>query len=497
MELGLDITTILTAFGSLWLGLAVGIVIGVLPGMGPLLGIVLAIPFTYYLEPVAAIALLIGIYQGGNYGGAVAAIAIGVPGTPMAAATLLDGYPMGRLGQANRALEIALVASVFGTTFSAIALIFAAPALALIARSFGPSEVALLAVLGMVAVASLTEGSFLKGAAAALFGLSAATIGSDPLVGTPRFNMGSNDLAGGLTLVAVLMGAFAVSEVAIQIAERPRRAQEKSALRFKLERTGLGSVLKRPVNYLRSSLVGVIIGVIPGLGGVTSAYVAYKLARDRSDEPNTFGKGAEDGVVASEAANSATTGGALVPMLAVGIPGEPVVAAMMGGLLIHGLTPGPRLFVDHPEIVNGIFLMFLIGALSLYPLARALQMKVLRLIQIPFGLLMALVAGTSVLGVYLVQQYWLDLWQFVVFGVIGILFRLAGVPLSAFVLGYILGPIFEVNLRRLSIITEGDYYGFIAGRPASLVFLVFIVLALAAPIWRSAKRLRKGQIGHS
>lgn len=482
-------------------GLAFGITIGVLPGMGPLLGVVLAIPFTFYMDPVSSLALLIGIYQGGNYGGAVSATILGIPGTPMAAATLLDAYPMAARGDTSRAISLALVASVFGSIASAIVLIMVAPALAEFALRFGPSETFALALLGLTAIATLSQGSTIKGLLSGLLGLIFATIGADPITGYQRFNFGFVDLQGGVTLVAFMMGIFAVSELLVQL-ERPIGTWANGSAGSGRGRVGfiwsVFSTLKsRFGGLMRSSATGIGIGIIPGIGGVTSAFLSYKLAKDFSDEPESFGKGADDGVIASESANSATTGGALIPMLAIGIPGDPVTAAMMGGLLLQGLTPGPTLFMEQASVIHGILGSFLIGAILLLPVGMALVSVFVRLLRIPFSALLATVLILCTIGTFLVQRYTFDLWQLWFFGALGYAMRKANIPLSPAVIGFVLGPLFEVNLRRTTMITGNDPIGFLLGRPVTLVIFALILAALLYPLAqaRYAGKRRAAQSG--
>ena len=341
-------------------GLVIGTIIGVLPGLGPLLGVTLAIPFTFHMDPVSSLALLIGIYQGGSYGGAISATLLGIPGTPIAAATLLDAYPMAKAGRASEAVSLATVGSwVGGIVGGLLLLLFFAPLLAAVAIKFGPAEKLGLALLGLTAIATLSQGSTVKGLLSGAVGLLLATIGVDPFTSIDRFNFGLTSLTGGLTFVSLLVGLFAISELLVQIETGVRAWDAVSRVGFTV-RT-LKTTLTHCFGYLRASVTGVIVGVIPGIGGVTSSFLAYKLARDFSKRADRFGKGEPEGVIATESANSATTGGALIPMLAIGIPGDPIVAVMMGGLLIHGLSPGPTLFFTNVEVLNGIFAIFLVG----------------------------------------------------------------------------------------------------------------------------------------
>ena len=473
----------LAQFAALFIGLVLGIVIGVLPGLGPLLGVTLAIPFTFHMDPVSSIALLIGFYQGGSYGGAVTATVLGIPGTPIAAATLLDAHPMALAGRSSEAVTLATIASWVGGLVGGAVLLLIAPALARIAVRFGPAETFALAVLGLTAIASLSQGSTIKGLLSGLFGLMFASIGSDPFTGIARFNFGRTELSGGLTFVALLVGLFAISEVLTQI-ERPIRswqASDRIGVAFGVFKT----LYTRFFSYLRASTIGVAIGIIPAVGGVTSAFLAYKLARDFSKQPERFGHGAPEGVIASEAANSATTGGALIPMLALGIPGDPIVAVMMGGLLIHGVTPGPMLFFTNVEILNGIFATFLVGAFLLLPLGLLLLPVFVRVLRVPHDYLLSGVLLLAIFGTYAVQRQTLDLWIMWVFGVIGYAMRKTGFPLAPLVIGFVLGPIVEVNLRRTATLADSDLLGYFFGRPIALGVMAAAFLALIVPAART------------
>jgi len=489
---GVGVALELSTLLPLVLGILFGLVVGVLPGMGPLLGVVLAIPFTFHLPPVPSIALLIGIYQGGYFGGAITATVLGIPGTPMAAATLLDAYPMALRGQASEAVTLTAVASFVGTLLSGLALLFLAPALAEFALGFGPSETFALALLGLCASVTLSQGAMLKGMLAALFGLALATMGTDPITGLRRFNLGFTELEGGIGLVPMFMGLFAVSELLVQL-EKPVRAwQAVGRIRpvlsvFRTLGTRLG-------DYLRSSVIGIAVGIVPATGGVPASFMAYATAKSLSRRPQGFGKGEARGVIASEAANSATVGGALIPTLALGIPGDPVAAAMMAGLLIQGLTPGPMLFFTHVQVLDGIFAAFILGSLLLLPISLASIPIFVRVLRVPHAALQAAIALLCVLGVFLVQRYVVDLWQLAAFGLIGYLFRKTGVPLAPPTIGFVLGPFIEDNLRRTTIVMGEDVLGFLAGRPITLVIFALVALVLAAPVIRAGiRRVTRGR----
>jgi len=462
------------------IGLVIGIVIGVLPGLGPLLGVTLAIPFTFELDTVTGVALLMGIYQGGSFGGAITAILLGIPGTPIAAATLLDGRPMAERGQASQAVTLATTASWFGGVFSGIALLVFAPVLADFALEFGPAEIFCLALLGLTAIATLSDGSALKGLFAGILGLLFAAVGTDPYTGISRFNFGITELSSGITFVALLVGLFAVPEVLFQFERRAGQVGPVSGVRFDV---GVLRTLKnRLVTYARSSLIGVVVGTVPGIGGVVSSFMSYKFARDFSDRKEEYGKGAPDGVIATEAANSSTTGGALIPMLSLGIPGDPIVAVMMGGLLVHGITPGPTLFLTEPDIVAGIFALFLFGALLLLPLGALFFPLFVRVLKIPQGILIVVVVLLAVYGTYTVQGRVFDLWTMMAFGAFGYAMVKLDIPRAPLIIGFVLGPVVEVNLRRMSSLAQADPIDYLLGRPLSLFILALALLALAYPL---------------
>tara|TARA_B110000211_G_scaffold234952_1_gene307743 strand:- start:2782 stop:4278 length:1497 start_codon:yes stop_codon:yes gene_type:complete len=461
------------------IGVMLGTIIGALPGCGPMMGVTLTIPFTYYLDPVSSLALLIGIYQGGSFGGAISATLVGIPGTPIAAATLLDAYPMSQSGRASEAITLATVASWFGGCFGGIVLLFAAPSLASFALSFGPAERLGLALIGLTAIASLSAGSTVKGLMSGALGLMLATVGSDPFTGVNRFDFGLPELTGGLTFVSLLVGLFAISEMLVQLESTTPTARITEKVRFSTK--CLWSLITDWGNYLRSSLIGVLVGVVPGVGGVTSAFLSYKISKDMSPDKEQYGKGAPGGVVATEAANSATTGGALLPMLSLGIPGDPIVAVMMGGLLIHGVTPGPAFMLTNAPMLNGILGIFFIGAFLLLPIGWLLLPVFVRILSIPKSFLTTLILVLCIFGTYATNRELFDIWLLWIFGLLGYAMRKGGVPLSPLVIGFVLGPIVEESLRRLATISGNDFWGFLIGRPIALTCFALIAAMLIGP----------------
>ena len=465
----------------LLVGLAIGIIVGALPGVGPLLGVIMAIPFTFYADPVAAMALLIGIYQGGSYGGAVAATMIGIPGTPMAAATMLDARPMALAGRASEAVTLSTIGSTVGGVISALVLIAVAPQLASIALKFGPAETAAFALLGLTALGALSGNAPLKGWAMGFMGLFIATIGLDPVSGVQRFTFGSTYFDAGITLVPLLVGLFSISEVLMQV-EKPIKASDTGTAAAASAKA-FGSLVRRPINYIRSSLTGVFVGIIPGIGGVTASFLSYRLATTfRKKHDAEFGEGNPDGVIASETANSAVTGGALIPMMSLSIPGDPIVAVLMGGLMLQGIQPGPQLFLQNADVAQGIFLIFLLGALLLLPLGLVFIRGVVRMLRLPQWGIMAGVLLISLVGTYSVARQINDLWLLIVFGLLGYLLRKADYPLAPLVIGFVLGPIFEANFRRTVLISQGDLIAYIGSRPITMTVLAVILIFIALPL---------------
>lgn len=474
------------------IGVALGIIIGALPGVGPLLGVVMAIPFTFYMEPVAGMALLIGIYQGGSYGGALAASVIGIPGTPMAAATLLDAYPMALSGRASEAVTLSTIGSCFGGAVSALMLIAISPQLAAIALKFGPSETAAFALLGLTTLGALSGNSPLKGWMMGFLGLFVATVGLDPVTGVQRFTFGWVYFDSGITLIPLLVGLFSISEVLMQV-ENPVRARDATSAVAASARA-FGSLLNRSVNYVRSSLTGVFVGILPGVGGVTASFLAYRMAMYfRKPEDPEFGKGNPDGVVASETANSAVTGGALIPMMSLSIPGDPIVAVLLGGLMLKGIQPGPHMFLEHIDVVQGIFAIFLIGAILILPLGLLFIRGIVRLLRLPQWSIMAGVLMISLVGTYAVSRQIFDLGLLLFFGLVGYFLRKANYPLAPIVVGFVLGPIFESNFRRTALIAQGDLASYVAGRPITLAVLVVTATFVITPLLMHLHKKRQNQ----
>jgi len=474
-----------------------GISIGALPGMGPMLAIVLLIPFTLKFSPVAGILSLLAVYIGGVYGGSISAITLGIPGTPIAVATLFDGRPMAQQGKANEALGLALSASIFGGILSAIILMFSAPALARAATKFGPPEFFVLGILGLTTIASVSQGSTIKGLIAGIFGLLIATVGTDMFSGYTRFSFGNPELAKGIDLVAMLVGIYAISEVLVQTEKIEKKFKTDDgfieAKRVQVALPKLKEFKRLLGAYVRSSIIGTGIGAIPGIGEVVAALVSYGAARDSSRHPEKFGTGIPEGIVASEAANNACTGGVLIPTLGLALPGSPLGAVLMGALILLGISPGPKLFHQNADLVAVIFQGLLIGNIIMFFIALGACRVFARLAAMKRNILIPLILFLSFIGTYALNGSLFDIWIMWIFGVIGYVMRKTGFPLAPVVIGRVLGPIIEPAFKRSLIISDGSI-GIFFTRPISLFIIIAVVAILLRPLFRKKEVKAKNAI---
>lgn len=455
-----------------------GIVIGVLPGVGAVVGVTVLLPLTFGMDPVHGICMLVAVYCGAFYGGAVSAILINTPGTPAAICTILDGYPMARKGEAHRALTAAVVASFIGGVFSVIILTFCAPLIARIALKFSYTEYFAIALFGIIMViTSSSKKSFLKGLLMGTFGLFLACIGQDKMGTVERFTFGVLELSRGMPLLPVVVGLFAISQ-ALLLTEKGAKAVRLDKMKQKV---GLWEMFKEMRKYkatlIRSSLIGTGVGAIPGIGAAISAFVAYSMAKRASKTPKKFGSGHIEGVVASESSNNSTTGGALIPLLTLGIPGDPITAIMLGAFLVHGLIPGPMLFVEAGPLVYAIFATMLItyflilvyGYFGSYPFAAILKVRE--------EVLVPIILVISFIGAYSVNSSLFDVGLALVFGVLGYFFSKFQFPLPPILMGLILGPIAEESMRQSLVVSDGSWSIFVT-KPISALFLLATALII-------------------
>ena len=446
-----------TNFAAVIIGVIAGIVVGAMPGLSATMAISVLVPFTFGLEPLVALGLMAGIYNGAMYGGAIPAVLLRIPGTPAAVATTFDGYPMAQKGEGGFALQVAVISSAIGGIASAFALMLLAPPLSKVTLLFGPSEVFWVAVFGLASIIFLLGGNPVKGLISAFFGVFVSVIGSDPIYGNDRFTFGQLEILDGIHIVILLVGLYALPPV-IDLLETPLRTGVDNS---KLGTESIWKALPRMKGYwktwLRGSAIGIWIGILPGAGGSMAAFMSYNEARRSSTNPDVWGKGEPEGVAAAEVANNADTASALIPALTLGIPGTAVAAVMLGGLLVHGLQPGPMLFRENPDIVFGFMWQFLFGAILLVLLGGSLATNSFaHLLNLPRPLLGSVIIVLMLIGVYSIHGRMFDVYLMLGFGAIGWVMDRLKFPLPPVVLGLILGGFAEENFRLALRIGRGD-----------------------------------------
>jgi len=482
----------------LFLGVFAGIIIGALPGLTVNMGIALLLPLTFTFEGMAGILMLLGVYCGAIYGGSITAILINTPGTPASAATVLDGYPMAMKGEAGRALGLSTASSMFGGLFSTIALVLVAPQLAKVATGLSAPEYFALGVFGISIITSVSSHSIIKGLMGGAIGLAIACIGLDPMTAGMRFTFDSYYLMGGISFVPVLVGLFAFSQAMLGMEDNfvEKGRSEDRKVKVKIDRVLPSWLDFRRVlpTYLRSSAIGTVIGAIPGTGGDIASFVSYTEAKRWSKHPEEFGHGSPEGVSAPEAGANAVSGGAMVPLMTLGIPGDGATAIMMGAFMVQGLQLGPMLFTEHPVEVNTIF----IGLFAANILMGALGFLGIRLFTkvmiVPRKVLVPIILVLCAVGSYSVNHTMIDVFVMMIAGVLGYVMMRLDFSMSPIVIGIILGPMVETNLRRALIMSDGDFSVFLT-RPICATFLVIAVITLLLPVvgpkfgaWRRARK---------
>jgi putative tricarboxylic transport membrane protein len=472
---------------AIFVGVFGGTIIGSLPGLTATMGVALLIPLTFGMDPTLGLNMLIGIFIGGIYGGCISSILVKTPGTPASAATVLDGYPLAQKGQAMKALGMATMASGIGGLFSCVVLAFMAPMLASVALKFGPAEYFSLAAFGLAIIASLSS-DILKGILVGCFGMLLSTIGSDPIGGVLRFTFGATGFADGVAFIPALIGLFAISEVLAQI----EHIFEKNVANIKLSGSipSMKELLSCWKSLLRGSIIGTFVGIVPGTGSGTASWISYSEAKRNSRHPERFGTGELEGVAATESANNAVCGGALVPLLALGIPGDSVTAVLVGGLMIQGLAPGPMLFAERPDVVIGIFTGSFVANIFMIIIGLAGVGLFAQVLRIPKRTLMMAIVMFCVLGSYAINMNVTDLYTMLIFGVVGYFLQKYNFSLAAVCIALILGPMAEENLRLAYIANRGDLTVFLT-RPISALFVFLTVFSLCWPIYREWKTGKK------
>ncbi len=468
-----------------------GMFVGALPGLGTVTALAMILPFTYVLSAPQAIGMLLAIYCSSVYGGAIPALLINVPGTPQSAATTFDAYPMAKKGLAAEALGWVTAASTLGGIFSLIVLTLAAPQLAAVAVRFGSIEIFALIVFSLTTIAWVSRGNPFKGLLAGVIGVFLATIGVDEMSGVSRFTFGNFALSAGFHIVPILIGLFALSEV-FSTAGRGAQTLAKPIVSTGFRVAPFYEWAIRWKTLLRSSAIGTFLGILPGVGATAASLISYAQARAASPRKENFGQGEPEGVIASEASNNAVTGGALVPTLALGIPGDAPTAVMLGALIIHGITPGIQLFSRNPDLVSFIFVALLVANVMMFFAGMLGAQLFSRVLQLPHAVVMAVVVALSLAGSYVIRFSMLDVAVAVIAGIVGVLLRYAGVPLAPIVIGFVLGRPLEVNLRQGLILTDMNPLGFFKS-PIACVLFAITAIVVVYPLLKQIAKIRRSK----
>ncbi len=468
---GIETVFTLQILGLLFFGTVVGIIFGAIPGLTATMAVALFLPITYTLGAAAGISLLVGLYIGGVSGGLISAILLKIPGTPASVATTFDGGPMMEKGEGAKALGVGIFYSYVGTLLSIFALIFIAPTLAKIALAFGPHEYFSIAIFSLTLIITLATGSMVKGLFSGALGFAFSTVGIAPVDAIPRFTLGLTELNAGFDILPVLIGLFAISEI-IKVAEDVKTEQQATVTVVKLKGFGfsVNEFFEQGWNMIRSTLIGTGIGILPGIGSGTSNIVAYMVAKKRSKHPEKFGTGVIDGIVASEAASCSAVGGAMIPLLTLGIPGDTVTAMLLGGFMIHGIQPGPLLFVSQGPLVYTIFVAMLVSSLMMLVCELYGVRLFVKMLAIPKHILLPIILVLCFVGAFGLGNRIFDVGVIVFFGLLGYGFVKCKIPQTPFIIGLILGPMAETNLRRGLMLSDGSFTGFLT-QPISATFL--------------------------
>ncbi len=472
-----------------FIGVLIGMLIGVLPGLGPGATIAILLPLTYGIEPVTAIIMLAGIFYGAQYGGTITSVLLRLPGEASSVVTVFDGFALAKQGKAGTALGIAAIGSFVGATISIVGLSLLAPLVASFALDFGPPEYAALGILGVLLVATVGNGTKMKAIIAAAIGLLLATVGRDTFTGAERFTFGSLDLADGLDFVPIAMGLFGLAEILYNLEERHGKVHTPakvgrvypSAAELRQSSGAMG----------RGSLIGFVLGVLPGGGAVLSSLVAYAVEKRRAKDPSRFGRGAIEGVAAPETANNAAATSSFIPLLTLGIPANATMALMFGALLIQGIQPGPQLVTEHPELFWGVINSMYIGNILLLIMSLPMVGLFVRILRVRPAILAPVTALITLLGAYTVANRVFDIFLVVIFGVIGYLMKKFGFEPGPLVLAFVLGTMIESSGRQSLLIFGGEPSGFFT-RPISGTILTIVILVVLFPLLRAAVMRRRG-----
>ena len=476
--------------GLMGIGTLAGLLAGAIPGFTIAMGVILTLPFTFGMSPIQGLATMMGVFVGGFSGGLMSCMLTGIPGTPSSVATTFDGFPMVRSGKPGLALGLGLWSSFFGGMISAVILVALAPQLAFLGLEFGPWDYFSLIVFALTITVSLSGDNMIKGLIAGLLGLFAACVGEDEINGVARFAFGSDHIRQGFAFLPVLIGLFAFSQLLSDVedsakAKAPLMKNSAEAIRVE-HRKAIATVLMNWINLIRSSFIGIFTGILPAAGGSISNILAYDQAKKASNNRNEFGKGAVNGIIAPEAANNATAGGALIMMMALGIPGDIVTAIMIGALMIHNIIPGPSFIQDEPLLAYGVFIAFFAAHFFMVGLQAFALRLFLLVTRIPMYILASVILAYCAIGVFALHNITFDIWVMFGFGVIGYFMRKLGFPLAPMILGVVLGKLAELNIARA--IGISDDYSLFLTRPWSLFFLIMAIVSVLFPFYQNAKK---------
>ena len=476
----------------LWVGIGtmLGILVGAIPGLTGAMLIALSLPLTYAMQPSEAMVLLVSMYVGSISGGLITATLLRMPGTPASVITTLDGYPMARAGKPGRALGLGIMASFAGGLISWGFLILLAEPISHISTELGDFDYFALVLVALVLIASVSGKSLAAGVFSGFLGILVTIPGESPATGDTRWTWGIEQLNNGFDLLPVLIGLFAVSQVIHEVASREKKVEEISPIAPEGILLGVGDWLRHMINMIRSSVIGTWVGILPGIGANVGSVMAYSAAKSVSKQPEAFGTGSEEGIVASEAANNATIGGALIPLVAMGIPGSVIDAILLGALVLHGLQPGVLLFHNHPEIVYTIIFTMLIANLTMFGMMLFSAKWISKLATIPRVYLLPVVVVFCVVGSYALNNRMFDVWVMLGFGVVGFMMERSRIPLAPFVIGFVLAPIAEEKLGAGLQATGGSYAPLVT-RPVALTFVLISLVLVVWPIlkmWRNSGR---------
>lgn len=468
---------------AMFVGVFIGIIFGALPGLTTVACLSMFLPVTYVMSQEMGLSMLTAIYIGGMSGGLVSAILLNIPGTPSSIATCFDGTPMAKKGLAGKALGTGVFASIVGNFIGVLAMVFISPPLAAATLQFGPWENFGVTLFALTLIASLCGKNIYTGLLSAVFGMMFSTIGLDKIDSSQRFTFGFNSLTTGFGLLTVLVGMYAVSEVL----KTASSDQQEGKVNEDFHMHGLGltgtEIKSQSWNLLRSSLIGLAIGILPGIGGSTANIIAYSVAKSSSKYPEKFGTGIIDGICASESANNASVGGAMIPLLTLGIPGDGSTALLLGGFMLHGLQPGPLLFQNNGSIVYSIFASMLISTVMMGVIMYLCMRAFVKILKVPSFILIPCIIVLCSIGAYTLNYRTFDIWALLFFGIVGLGMATAKVPLPPFILGFILGSDFEVNLRTGLQYAASDHL-MLLHRPIALTFVVLAVVFLVISIMK-------------